>query len=174
MKIAILGAHGTGKTQLTNELDQHWRSLHGDSGAKPPTLTDGPPLLAVLCTDGQPPDPAHYRAALIQHRHYDLTLLTGLDLPTPPKRLASEERDAREVLDARLRAALTQGQLAYAVVYGQGPARLQAALNAITPKRPPQEQPTTRATPRWQWACDKCSDPACEQHLFTSMFQQGK
>jgi hypothetical protein len=29
-------------------------------------------------------------------------------------------------------------------------------------------------TPRWQWACDKCSDPACEQHLFTSMFNQDK
>jgi hypothetical protein len=174
MKIAIIGAQGTGKTQLAFELNQHWRNQPDEIGVKPPTLSDGAPLLLAICTDEQKLDPAHYHAVLLQHHHYDLTLLTGLDLLTPHGHFDAEVHAPREALDARLRAALTQGQLAYAVVYGQGSMRLQAALNAITAKRSTQAQPMARDTPRWQWACDKCSDPACEQHLFTSMFNQDK
>lgn len=103
-----------------------------------------------------------------------LTLLMGLDLPCP-----AEDRAAQEAIDARLRAALQHGGVAYRVVYGQGEQRIAHALNAIQ-KIANQAIPTGASTaldaekaPRTQrlraWDCEKCSDPVCEHRLFTSL-----
>lgn len=94
------------------------------------------------------PSPDTLRAAA-----YDRVLLMGLDLPavTP----------AQQQADAALRAQLAAAGLSYGVVYGQGPARLRAAVRLITPQDGP--------PPRWRGVCETCADPDCEFRLFTAL-----
>lgn len=101
------------------------------------------------------------RFALERQRAYDVTLLTGLDLPWVADGLQRDGPHVREPIDAQVRALLGQAGVAYRVVYGSGQERLRNALAAIdaslTPRGP------VRA---WVWQCDKCSDPDCEHRLF--------
>jgi hypothetical protein len=127
MRIAILGAPGSGKTRLAQELGLHLPQLQVSDNPPPDELAPG---------------------------HFDLILLTGLDLPgnTP---------DAQRHADIALRASLQQAGLAYGVVYGQGAQRLRQALRLITPEDEP--------PPRWTGVCEKCADPDCEYRLFTGL-----
>jgi nicotinamide riboside kinase len=105
-----------------------------------------------------------YRFALERQRHYDLTLVTGLDLPWVADGLHRQGPQVREQVDALVRKALADAGVNYRVVYGQGADRLAnalAAVDAATPSR-------SRSARQWQWACDKCSDPQCELRLFSS------
>jgi hypothetical protein len=74
----------------------------------------------------------------------------------------------REAVDGQVRDALQQASVAYRVVYGQGEERTRHALAPVlallgqAPARDPERA-------RWVWACDKCSDPACEHRLFTAL-----
>ena len=109
-----------------------------------------------------------HRFALERQRHYDLTLVTGLDLPWVPDGLQREGPHAQRQVDALLRRALATAGVAYRVVYGQGEERLANALVAVdsNPDRRRADAGAAEAR-RWQWACDKCSDPQCEYRLFT-------
>jgi hypothetical protein len=169
VNIAILGAPGTGKTQLARELARCLQPPEHPPG----TITDAPPLMAAIHADLLHTNPAGHAAALSQHRIYDLTLLTGLDLACPAERPTPEEPLSREAVDAQLRRALTQGAIAYAVIYGQGPARVQAALQAIASRRDDRIRPGADRLRQWQSACEKCSDPACEHRLFTDRLNIG-
>jgi nicotinamide riboside kinase len=104
-----------------------------------------------------------YRFALDRQRRYDLTLLTGLDLPWVADGLHRVGPQVREQVDALVRKALADAGVAYRVVYGQEQERLANAVTAI-------ESSTAAAAAapgrRWQWLCDKCSDPQCEHKLF--------
>ncbi len=107
MKIALLGAPGTGQTQLTQALQAHLpeHAFH-----------DAPSLaLAQSC---------------------DRILLMGLDLvgDEPLQSAPAAQIAAVRQADAQLRAQLTSAQLSYAVVYGLGPERLRAALRLIFPE----------------------------------------
>jgi nicotinamide riboside kinase len=104
-----------------------------------------------------------YRFALDRQRHYDLSLLTGLDLPWVADGLHREGPHVREEVDALVRKALADAGVAYRVVYGQGEHRPANALAAVDASA----TPSTRAGGPWQWVCDKCSDPQCELRLFT-------
>lgn len=127
MRIAILGAPGSGKTRLAQELGLHLPQ-HQVSDDPPPTeLASG---------------------------HFDLILLTGLDLP-------GSSSDILRNADTALRARLQQAGLTFGVVYGQGAQRLRQALRLITP----QDEPP----PRWTGVCEKCADPDCEYRLFTGL-----
>ncbi|MFI5446709.1 AAA family ATPase [Polaromonas sp. UC242_47] len=118
-------------------------------------------------------DSALYNFALQRQRSYDLTLVTGLDLPWVADGLQRVGPQVREPVDALVRAALTRAGVSYQVVYGQGEERLANALIAMnsiaisagytgaTGLISLKNQP-------WTWSCDKCSDPDCERHLFTS------
>ncbi len=101
MKIAILGAPGTGKTALAVALRTN------SDPAKPLDIHDSPSL-----ADGP--------------TQWDLVLLMGLDLPAPAATVAQ-----RQHIDRQLRARLAHRALAHATVYGQGPHRAQHALQAI-------------------------------------------
>ncbi|MDP1656689.1 MAG: hypothetical protein Q8K91_01240 [Hylemonella sp.] len=127
MRIAILGAPSSGKTRLAQELCLHLPQLQ---------VSDDPPP-AKLATG-----------------HFDLILLTGLDLP-------GSASDVQQNADTALRASLQQAGLAYGVIYGQGAQRLRQALRLITP----QDEPP----PRWTGVCEKCADPDCEYRLFTGL-----
>lgn len=127
MRIAILGAPGSGKTRLAQELGLHLPQLQ---------INDDPA-------------PAELATA-----HFDLILLTGLDLP-------GSASDVQQTADSALRANLQQAGLVFGVIYGQGAQRLRQALRLITP----QDEPP----PRWTGVCEKCADPDCEFRLFTAL-----
>jgi len=86
---------------------------------------------------------------------YGRVLLMGLDLPGS----TATQQEA----DARLRAQLAAGGVAYGVVYGLGPQRLLGALRLITPQDGP--------PPRWTGPCERCADPDCELQLFTGLLR---
>jgi len=76
-------------------------------------------------------DTSLYADALLRQRRYDLTLLTGLDLPWQADGLQRDGAHVREPVDALLRAALARAAIAFTTVAGHGAARLAAALHAI-------------------------------------------
>jgi nicotinamide riboside kinase len=115
---------------------------------------------AMLFEDG-----TLYRFAIERQRGYDLTLVTGLDLPWVADGLQRDGPHVREPVDALVRDALARAGIAFRVVYGQGPERLAGALAAIdSALAAPAPTPAG-----WTWTCDKCSDPQCEHRLFTGL-----
>lgn len=174
MKISILGAPGTGKTRLAGELARHFQAQTGTAQV---FISDDTPLLDAIYSDLLSGDRSLYDVALEQQRRYDLTLLTGLNLPGMADGLLHEEPRARAAVDALLRAALGRAGIAFAVVYGSGPERSANALKLISHHGGPGSHvmapdPSTSAS--WAWSCDKCSDPACEQRLFTDQLKIGR
>src|SRR5690606_35348969 len=104
-----------------------------------------------------------YRFALARQRGYDATLVTGLDLPWTPDGLHRDATQPREDVDTLVLALLQRAGLPFQVVYGSGPARLQAALVALASAGvlPASlvERPAAEGTRRaWTWMCEKCSD----------------
>jgi nicotinamide riboside kinase len=109
-------------------------------------------------------DASIYRFAIERQRLYDVTLLTGLDLPWVADGLQRDGPHVRGPVDAQVREALDKHGIAYRVVYGSGEERLRNALTAIDASLAPRS-----AVRNWIWQCDKCSDPDCEHHLFRSL-----
>lgn len=113
-----------------------------------------------------------YRFALAQQRRYDATLVTGLDLPWAPDGLHRDAAQPREDADALVRSLLQRAGVPFQVVYGSGPARLQAAVAALASAAVLPDSLVQRPAPEgnrraWKWMCEKCSDPECEHRLFT-------
>lgn len=111
-------------------------------------------------------DHSLYRFALEQQRGYDVTLVTGLDIPWVADGLQRDGPHVREPIDAQVRAVLAEAGVPFRVVYGSGPQRVANALAAIDAslrERSPQRD--------WAWSCDKCSDPECEHRLFTGLLR---
>lgn len=173
MKIALLGAPGSGKTQLAYELTQRLRTATAGEDAVDVLITDAPPLMAAIYADLLHNDQTRYALALTEHKIYDLTLVSGLDIPGSSGRQQHDGPASREAVDARLRFALTRGKIAYAVIYGRGLARVDAALKAIASLRDDRAKPNASNPGHWQWSCEKCSDPECEHRLFTGLLKIG-
>jgi nicotinamide riboside kinase len=114
---------------------------------------------AMLFDDG-----TLYQFALSRQRSYDLTLVTGLDLPWVADGLQRDGPHVREPVDALIRGALEKAGVPYRVVYGSGPERLNNALAALDEKGCSEQE-----TRQWKWTCEKCSDPDCEHRLFTGL-----
>jgi len=141
MKIAVVGAQGSGKSSLIDALQK----LLPENCV----LTDAPAWLHGV----------------------DLILLMGLDLPWTPDQAAREPSQKREQVDARLRSALTERGVPFVVVYGLGAVRTEAARQAIAHHaRQPELRLPQKSTP-WQWNCEKCSDGSCEHSIFTALLK---
>lgn len=115
------------------------------------------------------------RAVTLQRR-MALTLLTALDLPWVPDPLRDGPH-VREPVDGLLRGLLIGHQLPWALVSGQGKARVESAVDALAPLLRPAaargglftrlaERNAEPAARRWR--CEHCDDPACEHRLFGS------
>ena len=202
MKIAILGAESTGKTELTRALAAHFEALgqsvtlvaevlrewcenagrvpvaseqlaiareqadRADASTSEVLVADTGPLMIAVYSDMLFGDSSIYDMALAHQRSYDVTLVTGIDLPW----VADGLRDgphAQAPTDRLLRAALARGNINYKVIYGSGPERLRNALMAIDASINPREQQACDLN----WSCDKCSDPECEHRLFTGLLR---
>jgi len=150
MKIAVMGAAGTGKSSLVTALRL---ALSTDIE------------LAVACSVTE-------SAAPEQADHFDLILLMGLDLP--PHATTHDSRNALPPAqrDADLRQLLNQTARAYTVVYGSGQARTDCALQAIDYHRRRTAAQPAAASTGWHWNCENCSDAACENRLFSSLVKK--
>jgi nicotinamide riboside kinase len=226
MKIAILGAESTGKSQLAGELTQalrcqgitvllvdeylrEWCDLHGRTpraaeqvliaheqvrrveaaqGAAI-VIADTTALVTATYSELLFNDASLHDFATAHQRSYDVTLLTGLDLPWVADGLQRDGPHHREAADGLLRAALGRAGLGYQVVYGAGSVRLANALQAIRAAETSKatvliasgedrmraratsssEKPGNRAV--WAWPCEKCSDPDCEHRLFSQLLR---
>ena len=116
------------------------------------------------------------RAAQL-HRRMALTLLTALDLPWVADRHLRDGPHVREPVDAMLRELLSSNRLPWALVSGNGPVRLENAVDAVAPLLRPaggggnglftrlaqRNAEQARSAQRWQ-GCD-CDDPDCERRL---------
>jgi len=175
VKIALLGAPGTGKTWLALALITALRSRGRTAQLLAPgeqdlphfddVIADTTGLLAAVERDIEGQDKSLYPGAFAEQAQFDLTLLTGLDLPH-----AHPER--QQQVDARLREALHARGLRYSVVYGVGDQRCASALAAIDQWTNPGSNHFGAGQARWQWVCDKCSDAQCEHQLFTALLDQ--
>ena len=76
-------------------------------------------------------DESLYPMALAHQKHYDITLVTGLDLPWVADGLQRDGPQVRGPVDTLVRQALERSGIHYRVVYGQGPQRLNNALMAL-------------------------------------------
>lgn len=111
-------------------------------------------------------------ALALQHQTlYDVTLLTGMDLPWVSDGLQRDGPHVREPVDAAVRHMLGVAGLPYQVVYGTGEQRLENALYCIGRQAPSWAKQLERREPatRWSGPCETCGDGDCEHRLFTSL-----
>lgn len=153
--------------QMGIAQEQARRALRAPPGQW--VIADTTPLMIAVYSDMLFDDPSLYGFAQQHQRHYDLTLVTGLDLPWVADGLQRDGPHVREPVDARLRAALARAGVAYRVIYGTGDQRLKQALAAV-------DVNAARSTPsgNWRWTCEKCSDPDCEHRLFSGLGLTGR
>ena len=155
LQIALLGIAGSGKTRLAAGLRTALTS-HGGA-ASGLVISDGPALTSLLSYGDKALQNRQARARI---------LLMGLDLPAQGGVHADQA-----ATDAELRQALGYAGVAYSVIYGLGPARLQNALDALRTSTPG-PLPNIGVSDRqrlWVWACDSCSDPGCERRLLSAL-----
>ena len=138
--IALIGADDSGKARLAEALAQRLAQRG---------------IAATLVVDPVPE--GSIEANTLEGRRGTLILLIASASPTP--------------VDDMLRQALMDAKLSFAVVHGEGAEQLANAWNAINIAADPEAgrpaAPEGAAT--WSWACEKCSDPACEHRLFSDL-----
>lgn len=204
MKIALLGAESTGKSELVAALSMHlgnlgwrvhrvdeylreWCNKHQRTPQQDEQLhivetqiarVLAAPANAVVIADTTPIMTAVYSQLLfndyslderaIEHQTiYDITLLTGLDLPWVGDGLQRDGPHVREPVDQKVRHMLTLTGQPYQVVYGTEQQRLENALFCIGQLAPQLQRPPPLV--RWQGPCETCGDGTCEHRLFTNL-----
>lgn len=211
MKIALLGAESTGKSQLTHALcshlqqsgltvhrvdeylrewcDKHQRTPRQDeqmhivetqmarvlvAPADAVVIADTTPLMTAVYSQMLFNDASLDALALAHQSVYNVTLLTGLDLPWIGDGLQRDGPHVREPVDQRVRQMLGRAGVAYQVVYGTGEQRLKNALFCIGRQAPDWAKQLERPEPptRWSGPCETCGDGDCEHRLFTSLVKK--
>jgi nicotinamide riboside kinase len=212
LKIALLGAESTGKSELGQLLAKHflsqgttvqhipeylrtWCELQGRTPRKEEQLSiatkharqiyadasydyliaDTTPLMIAIYSDLLFDDTSLYDTALMQQRNFDITLLMGLDIAWVADGIQRDGPHVREPVDAKIRAALSQGGINFQVVYGTGEARLQNALRCINSTFEDialQKGTQNQASKLRNWICERCSDPVCEHRLFQDLLNK--
>ncbi len=132
-------------------------------------ICDTTALMTAIYSDYIFGDRSLIEAGQAFHRRCDLTLLTALDIEWEADGLQREGPHVRPPIDALIREALMSGGIGWSLVSGQGQARVDAALDAVTPllSSTPKAGLFTRlagrqaAQPEWRWTCD-CDVPECE------------
>ena len=94
-------------------------------------IADTTALMIAVYSDLVFGDVSLYAFAEAEQRRCDLTLLTALDLPWRADGLQRDGAHVREPVDLRIRAALARAGVRFETIAGNGPARLQAAIDAV-------------------------------------------
>lgn len=208
MKIALLGAESTGKSQLAQALcarlqqsglvvhrvdeylrewcNTHQRTPRQDeqshivetqiarvqaAPAHAVVIADTTPLMTAVYSQMLFNDDSLNALALAHQLTYDVTLLTGLDLPWVSDGLQRDGPHVREPVDAAVRRMLGLAGVSYQVVYGTGTQRLENALFGIGRQAPDWAKQLERPEPptRWSGPCETCGDGDCEHRLFSRL-----
>jgi nicotinamide riboside kinase len=208
MKIALLGAESTGKSQLalalSARLEQSGLTVHRvdeylrewcDARQRTPrkdeqlqivetqiarvlaapagavVIADTTPLMTAVYSQMLFNDDSLNALAMSHQAAYNVTLLTGLDLPWISDGLQRDGPHVREPVDTAVRHMLGLAGLPYQVVYGTGAQRLENALFCIGRQAPDWTKQLERPEPptRWSGPCETCGDGDCEHRLFTSL-----
>ncbi len=136
-------------------------------------IADTTPLVTAVYSDVLFQDSSLYVTAIPFQRRLDLTLLACLDLPWVADGIQRDGVAMQQRIDERLREVLLTHQIPFATVYGLGPRRLQAALQAIDHADALQRaQLPATSSAAWAWVCDTCSDAECEHRLFSRLTQE--
>jgi nicotinamide riboside kinase len=208
MKIALVGAESTGKSQLALALsarlqqsgitvhrvdeylrewcDTHQRTPHQNeqqhivetqiarvlaAPANAVVIADTTPLMTAVYSQILFNDESLNALAMAHQAVYDVTLLTGLDVPWVGDGLQRDGPHVREPVDAAVRHMLKMAGLPYQVVYGMGEKRLENALFCVGRQAPDWAKQLERSEipMRWSGHCETCGDGDCEHRLFTSL-----
>lgn len=149
LKIALLGAHGSGASSLARHLG---------------TALDERGIQAqIVIAQAITPD--------MRIPEFSLVFLLGLGRP------AATSAPALQGADASIRAALQNTQTPYRVIYGSDAQRLAQVLMAVDAISPADADGSTmpdaaRHASTATWSCEHCSDPACERKLLTDLLAQ--
>lgn len=180
LSVAVIGEYlrefcdTEGRTPRHDEqaaiADEQMRRIDAARSGHAVVVADTHALMTAVYSDYLFADRSLYDPALAALRPDDIVLLTALDLPW----VADEMRDGPHVrapVDALLRAALARGGVAHAVAAGQGEARLATALATVRHAlgRAQDDAQDLADYARWQGRCERCSDGACERHLFARL-----
>jgi hypothetical protein len=149
LKIALLGAHGSGASSLA----RHLSTALDERGIQAQIV-----IAQAITPDMRIPD-------------FALVFLLGLG------RSAAANAPALPMADASIRAALQNTQTPYRVIYGSDAQRLAQVLMAVDAISPADADDATEPdaachTSVAPWSCEHCSDPACERKLLTDLVAQ--
>lgn len=145
--------------------DEQWRRIETAHRDADVVVADTTPLMIAVYSDYVFGDTALYDAALGRQRQCTHTLLTGLDLAWQPDGLQRDGPQVRGPVDGLIRGALQRAALPFAVIYGEGAARAEAALAALGLGPGPDAAPPVAApSARLRSRCRECLVPDCE-HL---------
>jgi nicotinamide riboside kinase len=139
-------------------------------------IADTTALMTTVYSDLLFNDRSLDRMAIAAHQHQvALSLLTAIDIPWQPDGQQRDGPHVRGPVDSALRKLLIEHRLPWALVSGLGPARVDAALDAVAPmlrsRGTPRQGLFTRlaqrnaAMPSGTWFCEKCDQPDCEHAL---------
>jgi nicotinamide riboside kinase len=141
-------------------------------------ISDTTPLMTAVYSHMLFGDESLYPMALAHQKLYDITLVTGLDLPWVADGLQRDGAHVRGPVDTLVRQALERSGIHYRVVYGQGPQRLNNALMALGLQGEDEQALQLREQAQFAinqgrtvWQCNECSDPECEHKLFTALLK---
>ena len=164
----------SGRTPLAHEqaailLEQHER-INAAAALHDAVVCDTTALMTAVYSRLVFEDRSLDERAITLHRRMALTLLTALDLPWVADGHQRDGEHVREPVDALLRELLLAHHLSWAVIGGEGPARLQQAVNAVTPLLRPRAAAGPglftrlgqgQAVAGTAWSCACCSVAEC-------------
>lgn len=115
---------------------------------------------------------SHHQFGKLPHTTQQAVLLLA-----PTLTASNAEASQAQTAMMQLRQALVARQQPFQVLYAQGAALVDDAMNALCNWFP--DAPSLQARrsalrehgnlARWSWACEKCSDPECELRLFKGL-----
>jgi nicotinamide riboside kinase len=144
-------------------------------------IADTSPLMTAVYSQMIFNDHALDAMAIAHQQSFDMTLLTGLDLPWIADGLQRTGEHVRASVDLHIRGLLDEAHIRYQVIYGVNEQRLAHALYAIATHAQRMTHPwadrlaaLTRKEPpvRWSGTCETCGDGDCEHRLFTKLFTE--
>ena len=130
-------------------------------------ISDSSALMTALYSHYYFGDQSLLDHGLKHQSRFQLTFLTGLDVPWVEDGIQRDHPQARLAIDTLVRQTLLNHQIPFTTVYGTRAQRLNTLLTAVefyaknSPEQPPQQA--------WQWCCEKCSDASSERQLFSAL-----
>ena len=144
-------------------------------------VADTTPIMMAVDSQLNGHDHSLDAQAIAWQHQFDITLLTGLDIPCATD-MQREDSHTRESVDSSVRQMLDLAKVNYQVVYGLGEQRLDNALFCIAAVAAKLSNPMAQRlcqslarpeiTAKWTGACETCGDGECEHRLFTRLVKQ--